>query len=135
MADQPNQSDTNAAAQAAIDHSPGAVPPTDGVPPRTGTPSAAPAERSASEDLADGLDLLRRAARKTLRSVDPRIEALAEQALVHLKELDDAATEELAARKGSFERTADEVGREILGAIERVSKRIESAVHTVKNRS
>jgi hypothetical protein len=114
---------------AAVDHAPGAIPETEGVPPRTGSvPHHSGGEdRSVAEDLADGLELLRRAARKTLRAADPRLESLAERALVALRELDDQAKEEFATRQQSLEQAAQEVGRELVGAVERVARRIESA--------
>lgn len=118
-------------ANAAREHAPGAVPPSGGVPPRSGAaPSTEVDERSAADDLADGLELLRRAARKTLRSVDPRIEALAERAVTALRQLEDEAQEdealeELWARPDVHE-AAQEAGREIAGALERVATRVDA---------
>jgi hypothetical protein len=110
---------------------PGAIPPTGGVPPEDAPPVApGPAgERSASEDLTDGIDLIRRAARKALGSLDPRIEAAAERAVKRLQELDVNAVEELRRRAGpDVERLATEVGREIEGFVARVAERVESVL-------
>ena len=49
------------------------IPPSEQAPSDT-QPSGAGHETSAADDLADGLDLMLRAARKALRSLDPRIE-------------------------------------------------------------
>jgi hypothetical protein len=119
----------NEAIGAAVEHAPGAIPETEGVPPRSGSerPHSEAQDRSVAEDLADGLELLRRAARKTLRAADPRLESVAERALVALKQLDDEAKEEFVTRQQSLERAAQEVGRELVGAVERVARRIESA--------
>ena len=117
------------AIHAASEHAPGAIPETDGVPPRTGSfRHSQPDERTVAEDLADGLELLRRAARKTVRAADPRLESLAERALVALKELDDEAEEQFSKRREALERAAQEAGREIVTAVERVAHRIETAV-------
>lgn len=112
------------AARAATAHAPGAVPATEGVPPRTGTPANPDGpERSASEDLADALDLLRRAARKSLHAVDPRIEQLAERAVMQLRELDEQALHEFSAGRARFqdlEQAAQQAGRDVLATLERV---------------
>lgn len=110
---------------------PGAVPPTGGVAPEDAPPAAQgpAAERSATEDLTDGIDLIRRAARKALGSLDPRVEAAAESAVKRLQELDDNAVEELRRRAGpEVERLASEVGREIEGFVARVAERVESVL-------
>jgi hypothetical protein len=112
---------------------PGAVPPTGGVPPEDAPPASGSAAetRSASDDLADGIDLMLRAARKALRAVDPRIEAGAALALQRLRELDEQA-EEAARRKlgmdrGELEKMLSELGRDTMAAVERVTKRIDDA--------
>jgi len=117
------------------DAAPGAVPPTGGVPPEDAPPAAAgPAhERSASEDLTDGIDLIRRAARKALGSLDPRIEAAAERAVKHLQELDETASEAFRRRANAevvadVERLANEVGREIESFVGRVAERVEAVL-------
>ena len=132
--------DTGDAYDAARDHAPGAIPPTGGAPPRMGqfgdagaggTGSSAAPERSPADDLADGIELLRRAARKTLRAVDPRIEELAERAVTRLKELDEGANKEFSARAAQLqelEKVADETGQQLVAAVERLAERIESAV-------
>jgi hypothetical protein len=113
----------------------GAVPPTGGVPPED-APAAAPDaahQRSASEDLTDGIDLIRRAARKALGSLDPRIEAAAERAVQRLQELDQDATE--AFRRNvrpealtEIEQLANDVGREIEDFVGRVAERVEAVL-------
>lgn len=113
----------------------GAVPPTGGVPPEDAPPAApGPAhERSASEDLTDGIDLIRRAARKALGSLDPRVEAAAERAVKQLQELDENASEAFRRRANAevladVERLANEVGREIEGFVARVAERVEAVI-------
>ncbi len=128
MANSPN--DPNAQ----VPEAPGAIPPTGGVAPEDAPPAADTArERSASEDLTDGIDLIRRAARKALGKLDPRIEAAAERAVKRLQELDTNAVEELRRRAGpealaDIERLANEVGREIEGFVGRVAERVEAAL-------
>lgn len=114
---------------------PGAVPPTGGAAPEDAPPAApGPAhERSATEDLTDGLDLIRRAARKALGSLDPRIEAAAERAVKRLQELDENATVAFRRRANpetlaDVERLANEVGQEIEGFVGRVAERIEAVL-------
>jgi hypothetical protein len=119
------------AARLAAEHAPGAVPPTEGVPPRSGAashPDGAP--RSASDDLADALDLLRRAARKAVRDIDPRLEQLAERAAKQLRELDEEVTQQFGSRGErleQLERVAEQVGSVIASAVESVAQRIERA--------
>jgi len=97
-------------------------------------PSGAGRESSAAEDLADGLDLMLRAARKAMRTLDPRIEDTARRALERLEEFDASALSEMGRRAASkvdpqrLEKVAEEAGREILGAVERVAQRIEDAI-------
>jgi hypothetical protein len=117
--------------RAAIDQAPGAVPPTEGVPPKEGVGGAAPrSESSAIEDLADGLDLMVRAARKAMRSVDPRIEETADRALRQLRELDAVALHEIGKVTGvdpkKIEQAADEAGREIARVVDTVAQRIDA---------
>jgi len=124
----------NQAQDSAETNAPGAVPPTGGVSPEDSASAAGSQthERSATDDLADGIDLLRRAARKALRSVDPRIEAAAERALSHLQELDEKTVEPLRQKFGPLdpkrlETLVTDVGREFQAALERVTERVESA--------
>jgi hypothetical protein len=125
----------NQAQDSAETNAPGAVPPTGGVSPEdaASAPGTQAHERSATDDLADGIDLLRRAARKALRSVDPRIEAAAERALSHLQELDEKTVEPLRQKFGPLdqkrlETLVTEVGREFQSALERVTERVEAAL-------
>jgi len=97
-------------------------------------PSGAGKETSAAEDLADGLDLMLRAARKAVRALDPRIEEMAERALERLEEFDASALSEIGRRAASkvdpqkLEQVAEEAGREIVGALERVARRVEEVI-------
>jgi hypothetical protein len=110
----------------------GAVPPTGGVTPEDAPPAEpAPAEaRSARDDLVDGIDLIRRAARKALGSLDPRVEQAAERAVEHLRQLDADAAEML--RKGGrniaqFETIVNDFGREVSSLVERIATKVEAA--------
>jgi hypothetical protein len=110
----------------------GAVPPTGGVPPEdapAATPGPAEA-RSAREDLVDGIDLIRRAARKALGALDPRVEQVAERAVEHLRRLDADASELLQKRGvdvAHFEAIVNDFGREVSDLVERISTRVEDA--------
>lgn len=121
-------------AAAAAAHAPGSIPETGGVPPQGGAPALSNStdERAAADDLADGIDLMLRAARKSLRAVDPRIEQAAERALTRLQQLDEGATAALKQRAGldpkKIEALAAEMGREIAAVVERVSTRVESVL-------
>jgi hypothetical protein len=114
------------------DLSSGAVPPTGGVPPED-APAAArgPAEASsAREDLVDGIELIRRAARKALGALDPHVEQAAERAVTHLRQLDEDAAEVFRKRGrdlGQLETLVTEFGREVSGLVERVAAKVESA--------
>ncbi len=97
-------------------------------------PHGAGSESSAADDLADGLDLMLRAARKAMRTLDPRIEDAARRALERLEQFDASALSEMGRRAASkvdpqkLEQVAEEVGREIGSAVERVAQRIEDAI-------
>jgi hypothetical protein len=111
----------------------GAIPPTDGVAPEDAAPAhPGPRERSAADDLVDGVDLLLRAARKAAGSVDPMIEKAAEQALQRLQTLDAGMTREFERHTGSagprLEQVAKEAGKEIADLVRRVSERIEASI-------
>ena len=127
-------SDQAEQAAAAAEHAPGGIPATGGVPPQNGTPALSNStdERAAADDLADGIDLMLRAARKSLRALDPRIEQAAERALTRLQQLDAGATAALKERAGldakKIENLAAEMGREIAAVVERVSTRVESVL-------
>jgi hypothetical protein len=112
---------------------PGAVPPTGGTPPEDASPSGDMHERqrSAADDLVDGIDLLLRAARKTLDAVDPRLEAAAAVALERLREIDETVTAEARKKLGAdaqqLESIAKELGRELSDAVQRVASRVDRA--------
>lgn len=91
--------------------------------------------RSASQDLAEGLELMLRAARKAVKSVDPgKIESLGRRAVGHLENLDRKRVGELGKKAARnldprrIEEIAEEAGRELLSVVERVAERVESAV-------
>lgn len=111
---------------------PGAVPPTGGVPPEDAAPHTShdPDPHSAADDLADGIDLMVRAARKALRAVDPGIEAAAARAVTRLQELDaevlDRARENLSAEQQKLEALATEMGRDITEVVRRAAERIDA---------
>ncbi len=111
----------------------GAIPPTGGVPPEDAAPAngSASHERVAADDLADGIDLLLRGARKGLRAVDPRIEATAERALLRLQALDAAAVTSFQKASGletaQLEQLTMDVGRDLAAVVERVAARVEAA--------
>jgi hypothetical protein len=98
------------------------------------TPPEEP-ESSASRDLAEGLDLMLRAARKALSRVNPtRIEAAGRRAVERLESLDPKTVGELGKKAAKnldprrIEEIAEEAGRELIHVIERVADRVESAV-------
>ena len=85
---------------------------------------------SAARDLADGLDLMLRAARKAARHVDPQnIEALGRRALDNLDALKRRRVEDLrqeARRKldpRRIEEIAEDAGKELWKVVERVTGR------------
>jgi hypothetical protein len=116
----------------------GAIPPTGGVPPQDAAAAkeTSAGERSAAEDLVDGIDLMLRAARKTLRSVDPRIEAAAARAVTRLQEFDDALAADLrrpAKAEPILGKLALDAGREMAGMVEQLTARLEKALaHSAK---
>lgn len=110
----------------------GAIPPTQGVPPEDAPGGPTTRERSAAEDLADGIDLLMRAARKAVGKVDPAVEQAAERALTRLQALDAGMTRELekhATRLApKLEQVARETGNEVADLVQRLARRIETHV-------
>jgi hypothetical protein len=92
-------------------------------------------DRSASRDLAEGLELMLRAARKAVKSVDPgKLEALGRRAVQNLENLDRKRVGEFGRKAAKnldprrIEEIAEEAGRELLNVVERVAERVESAV-------
>lgn len=124
--------DLTAETSASTAQAPGAVPPTGGVPPEDAAGAGGATTRSASEDLADGLDLMLRAARKALHSVDPRLEEAAQRALARLQQLDADSSASLRDRSGidpqQVRDLASEVGRELASTLERVTQRVEAVL-------
>jgi CHASE3 domain sensor protein len=88
-------------------------------------------QRSATDDLVDGIDLLLRAARKTLDKVDPRLETAAAAALERLREIDETVTAEARKRLGAdaqqLESIARDLGRDLSDAVQRVASRVDQA--------
>lgn len=92
--------------------------------------------RTAAQDLADGLDLMLRAARKAVRHVDPQnVESIGRRALDNLDALKKRRVEELrneARRKldpRRIEEIAEEAGKELMRVVERVAERVDSVVN------
>jgi hypothetical protein len=92
-------------------------------------------ERSAAQDLADGLDLMLRAAKKAARRVDPQnIEELGRRALGNLEVLNKKRVDDLKnkAKRGldphRLEEIAEDAGKELLKVVERVAERVDSIV-------
>lgn len=90
---------------------------------------------SASKDLAEGLDLMLRAARKALSRVNPsKLEAAGRRAVERLESLDAKKVGELGKKAAKnldprrIEEIAEEAGRELINVIERVADRVEGAV-------
>jgi hypothetical protein len=92
-------------------------------------------ERRASEDLADGLELMLRAAKKAMRHVDPaNVEKLGRRALESIEHLKRERVEELGRKAKRrldpkrVEEIAEEAGRELLRVVERVAERVDAVV-------
>lgn len=102
----------------------------------TNDPSQDDQHGSAARDLADGLDLMLRAARKAARHVDPqKIEALGRRALDNLDALKRRRVEDLrqeAKRKldpRRIEEIAEDAGKELWKVVERVTDRVDALVN------
>jgi hypothetical protein len=96
---------------------------------------AAREERGAAEDLAAGLDLMLRAAKKAMRHVDPaNVEKLGRRALESIEHLKRERVEELGRKAKRrldprrVEEIAEEAGRELLRVVERVAERVDQVV-------
>jgi general stress protein YciG len=103
--------------------------------------SAQGKERSATEDLAEGLELMLRAARKAMRGLDPsRVEELGKRAMRSIESLDAKRVQELGRKAAQhmdpkkIEEIAEDAGRELLGVVERVADRVESVVGVRRSR-
>ncbi len=97
--------------------------------------SGAQRERRPSEDLAEGLELMLRAARKAVRGIDPaRIEELGRRAIRSVEGLDRQKVQDLGRKAArnldpkKIEEVAEEAGRELLAVVERVADRVEGMV-------
>lgn len=97
---------------------------------------------SASQDLAEGLDLMLRAAKKALSRVNTgKLEEAGRRAVERLETLDAAKVSELGKKAAKnldprrIEEIAEEAGRELIHVIERVADRVESAVGGVAPRA
>jgi len=91
---------------------------------------------SVARDLADGLDLMLRAARKAVRHVDPQnIESLGRRALENLDALKRRRVEDLrheAKRRldrRRLEEIAEDAGKELMRVVERVADRVDAVVN------
>jgi hypothetical protein len=94
--------------------------------------AASEREGSAADDLAAGLDLMLRAARKALANIEPnRIEDLGKRAMRSVENLDRKKVSDFGKRAAKnldprkIEEVAEEAGKEILSVIERVAERVE----------
>jgi hypothetical protein len=92
-------------------------------------------ERGAAQDLAEGLDLMLRAARKAVRGIDPgRLEDLGRRARENLDRLDRKKVEEMGRKAAEkldprrIEEIAEDAGRELMRVVERVADRVETVV-------
>lgn len=90
------------------------------------------AERGASRDLAEGLELVLRAARKAVHQVESvRLDELGRRALGSLESLDKRKMGELGRKAVKnldprrVEEIAEEAGRELISVVERVADRVE----------
>jgi hypothetical protein len=113
---------------------------TDPKDPAGGAPAEASAGKgaepeSASRDLADGLELMLRAARKAIKNVDPtRIEDLGRRAMRGLENLDRQKVSDLGRKAAPYldprrvEQVAEEAGKELLAVVERVAERLDNIV-------
>jgi hypothetical protein len=110
--------------------------------PKDEAPTPEPEESPASRDLAEGLDLMLRAARKAMSRVNPtKLEAAGRRAVERLENLDARKVSELGKKAAKnldprrIEEIAEEAGRELIHVIERVAERVESAVAGATPRS
>ncbi|HEY6728648.1 MAG TPA: hypothetical protein VI197_31770 [Polyangiaceae bacterium] len=109
------------------------TPPTD---PSTSDPSRDDQHGSAVRDLADGFDLMLRAARKAARHVDPqKVEAMGRRALDNLDALKRRRVEDLRAEARRkldprrIEEIAEDAGKELWKVVERVTDRVDALVN------
>jgi hypothetical protein len=98
-------------------------------------------DRKASEDLAEGLDLMLRAAKKAMRHVDPaNMEKLGRRALESIEHLRRERVEEIGRKARQrldtkrVEEIAEEAGRELLRVVERVAERVDAVVNPSSSR-
>jgi len=105
--------------------------------PPASEPRPSGAERSAADDLAQGLELVLRAARKAVRRIDPaRIEEAGKRALSSLEGFDAKKARDLGRRAAKnldprkLEEIAEDAGKELLSVVERVADRVENIVGT-----
>jgi hypothetical protein len=100
------------------------------------------AKSGASRDLAEGLELVLRAARKAVRQVESgRLEELGRRALGSLENLDKRKVGELGRKAAKnldprrIEEIAEDAGRELLNVVERVADRVEEIMSGSKRDS
>lgn len=120
-----------AQARAHIQQMPGAIPPTGGVPPEDARPERGNSERSAADDLVDGLDLLLRAARKLSGAVNAELESATQHAITRLQQFDSDASAMVSGTTGvdpkQLQELATSMGREVVAVVERFTAAVESA--------
>ena len=92
-------------------------------------------EGSPADDLAKGLDLMMRAARKAVRRIDTsRVEQVGRRAIEGLEGLDRRRVGELGRKAVKnldprrIEEIAEEAGRELINVVERVADRVETVI-------
>lgn len=97
---------------------------------------------SAARDLADGLELMLRAARKAMKNVDAgKLEELGRRAMRGLEQVDRQKVQELGRKAvrnldpRRVEEVAEDAGRELLAVVERVAERIDGMIGGAKQRS
>jgi hypothetical protein len=104
----------------------------------------AKSERSARDELVDGLSLVLRAARRAAGQLDPaKLEAFSQKARDHLSSIDRQKIEAVGRRAASqaknldpssIERYAEEAGKELVHVVERLATRVEKFVDDVQAR-
>jgi hypothetical protein len=90
---------------------------------------------TAARDLADGLELMLRAARKAMRNVDPtKLEDLGRRAIRGLEQVDRQKVQDFGRKAVKnldprrVEEVAEDAGRELLAVVERVAERIDGLI-------
>jgi hypothetical protein len=97
-------------------------------------------QRSASQDLAEGLELMMRAARKAVRGIETsRIDELGRKARTNLERIDRRKVEQFGRKAAQkldprrIEEIAEDAGRELFKVVERVADRVEGVVEGLRS--